>query len=387
MCIRDSLAAVHGLQSPTDVLVSAGALCDVPGPDGLTALQLAVLRGSASAVRELLGADPAPAVDVVGNERSGRTALHLALHSHRLDIAALLVQHGASTEAEDTQGHTACDYGELGKTICTRDWEAAPWKEGVDPSWVGWTSRRVGCGNHSEELGWDSTVLEEWDSDQCTIATVEAADMTKERFSTDLLEGAIPFMIRGAAANATALWKWSKEHLESSVSARLHAVPMSGATAPTGSQQMSVPRFIDRHWGGGDRPLHLSVPVNISTTGWVLSETLVVREDWMSAEPGETKLVLGPRASGSPMRWEALHTNHMLAAGRKRWGFLSPEQAVWSNLHPMDAPEQHDLRAMQQHCVQVPGDVLFVPPGWGVTSLHVQDSVSVFQEFKPMIRG
>ncbi|MCY4076832.1 MAG: ankyrin repeat domain-containing protein [Acidobacteria bacterium] len=87
-------AVLAGDPEVVGVLLAAGANVDDAGPDGVTALMLALTKHRTSVARLLIerGADPRPA-------EAGYTALHLAAATGQLAIAEMLLARGADPDA------------------------------------------------------------------------------------------------------------------------------------------------------------------------------------------------------------------------------------------------------------------------------------------------
>merc|ERR1712070_788918 len=102
-----------------------------------------------------------PSLDIP-TQIGGRTALQLAVLHHRLDIASMLLEAGAQTDAQDIEGKTVCEYGESGKEICDRDWKSEPFDVKTESKWQGWSSRHLGCSaNIGQDLGWANQTLQQ----------------------------------------------------------------------------------------------------------------------------------------------------------------------------------------------------------------------------------
>jgi len=92
---------------------------------------------------------------------------------------------------------------------------------------------------------------------------------------------------------------------------------------------------------------------------------------------------VGFRGAGAPM-----HTHHAALnasfAGRKRWFLSPPEVASWS-LDPVAVTEMKSQKdsGFLLEFEQEPGDLLFVPEGWGHATLLQSYAVGVAQEFVP----
>ncbi|KAI9149888.1 Ankyrin-3 [Paramyrothecium foliicola] len=78
--------------------------------DGQTALHLSALAGNVDFIKGLLREDNLD-IDAMDNDRS--TALHYAVKNKSTKIVSLLLQNGARTDIQDTDGLTAKDYAEM----------------------------------------------------------------------------------------------------------------------------------------------------------------------------------------------------------------------------------------------------------------------------------
>lgn len=120
--------------------------------------------------------------------------------------------------------------------------------------------------------------------------------------------------------------------------------------------------------------------------------------------PPHRWLVLGPRRSGSGCHVDPLATGawNALLQGRKRWALLPPgtprpaarprappggdgEPAGWFAGHWGAVRAAHRAGAWPHgaplECVQTPGDVVFVPPGWWHAVLNLDHTVAVTHNY------
>lgn len=103
-------------------------------------------------------------------------------------------------------------------------------------------------------------------------------------------------------------------------------------------------------------------------------------------------LHLGPAVAGFPMTTVRDHRYDTLVYGRKFWA-LSPARHAMLSKRPIAAwlasPEYRSIRSEGQslHCVQEPGDILFVPSGWSAGSLNLEESIGVVTNIASTVPG
>ena len=95
--------------------------------------------------------------------------------------------------------------------------------------------------------------------------------------------------------------------------------------------------------------------------------------------------------SGNPFHMHSDALN-MVVAGRKRWYWVTPREAMWTRRHIQEYTGDNkgrpwkDFAALQPNasgddemsqlmeCVQRPGDVMYIAGGWGHTSMFIDDN-------------
>lgn len=93
------------------------------------------------------------------------------------------------------------------------------------------------------------------------------------------------------------------------------------------------------------------------------------------------QLAAGGRGSGSPAHFHDDAFN-ILLAGRKRWWLWPPSEAAMSREHPSRLAARGGACGARE-LVQEPGDVLYVPNGWGHAVLNLADyNLCVAVEFE-----
>ena len=108
-----------------------------------------------------------------------------------------------------------------------------------------------------------------------------------------------------------------------------------------------------------------------------------------------TRLTPSVRTQGAS--WYSLHQNSLntLAHGRKRWFLTPPSQAFFSTqssaewlrgLNETTIGRKREAGALFE-CVQQPGDVLFLPLGWGHATFNEKLSLGISVEFDFCVCG
>jgi ankyrin repeat protein len=103
------IAVQKGNTAAVQTLLDHGASTTAGLHDGENALMVAVKEGHADVVKLLLryrNSNKQPVVAVNAKNVEGRTALHMAACTDRVNVAALLLQHGAAVNARNDRGLT-----------------------------------------------------------------------------------------------------------------------------------------------------------------------------------------------------------------------------------------------------------------------------------------
>jgi histone arginine demethylase JMJD6 len=106
------------------------------------------------------------------------------------------------------------------------------------------------------------------------------------------------------------------------------------------------------------------------------------------APPGLSQLILGPSRSGSALHFHPAAVN-FLVLGLKAWALLPPALAGFADMHAeawwrgqlpgLQAAHGGEGGALLQ-ALQGPGDMLFVPAGWGHAVINLADSAAAAYE-------
>ena len=93
------------------------------------------------------------------------------------------------------------------------------------------------------------------------------------------------------------------------------------------------------------------------------------------------QFIMGPEASGAPMHFHVEAFNAAIV-GRKRWFLVPPAKNFWSR-KPAAAWFADNYKAVRKpvfECVQGPGDIMYVPEGYGHAVLNLEETVAVAAE-------
>lgn len=97
---------------------------------------------------------------------------------------------------------------------------------------------------------------------------------------------------------------------------------------------------------------------------------------------------LGPPGSGTPFHSHT-HAASALIHGRKEWYLTPPTELLTSRVHPREWSQQVlpflNETAAPLHCVQRPGDVLYIPDYWSHSVLNLEDTVAVSTTMRPAL--
>ena len=91
------------------------------------------------------------------------------------------------------------------------------------------------------------------------------------------------------------------------------------------------------------------------------------------------QLIIGPKASGSPPHFHN-HALNALVYGAKKWYMWPPREAHFIFGHVGTWAKNRTGDYLE--CVQMPGDVVYVPQNWGHAVINEAPSIAVAFEFK-----
>ena len=93
--------------------------------------------------------------------------------------------------------------------------------------------------------------------------------------------------------------------------------------------------------------------------------------------------LIGPRGSGSPPHFHRDAVNG-LVYGIKHWYLWPPNEAFFSIQHIQDWIYQYSHYGNYSNaveCIQLPGDVLYIPDNWGHAVINEEHSIGFAYEF------
>lgn len=93
------------------------------------------------------------------------------------------------------------------------------------------------------------------------------------------------------------------------------------------------------------------------------------------------QIIMGPEASGAPMHFHVEAFNAALV-GRKRWFLVPPANNFWSRKPAATwfADNYSSAPKPMFECVQGPGDIIYIPEGYGHAVLNLEETVAVASE-------
>ena len=94
-------------------------------------------------------------------------------------------------------------------------------------------------------------------------------------------------------------------------------------------------------------------------------------------------MYIGPKGSGSPPHFHR-DTVNGLVYGIKHWYLWPPAKAFFSILHIQDWINQYSYYGNYSdavECIQLPGDVLYIPDNWGHAVINEEHSIGFAYEF------
>ncbi|CAK9077983.1 Bifunctional arginine demethylase and lysyl-hydroxylase psr-1 (Phosphatidylserine receptor 1) [Durusdinium trenchii] len=315
----------------------------------------------------------------------GRTALHHAASSGDVQVIELLLKAGAEKGTKDQQGRSPAHLA----AVYRHKNAAALLAEGAD----------TGCDayGHSVESILDSQALKE-------VPEVSAEDISMESdFIASYVSLNRPVLIKGGAMHLEAMsWSDYRHLLMDMGSEVVQAAPVPysknmgllGAMEAPLSELLSSPKI----WrseeadekAASEPPSYVFDASVLRRRRDLVKKASALTTSFMERHCSHVRVPqfgVGFRGAGAPM-----HTHHAALnasfAGRKRWLLCPPEAASW-DLEPVCSWWQSDRYQRQRESglllefQQEPGDLLFVPEGWGHATILESYAVGVAQEFVP----
>lgn len=97
---------------------------------------------------------------------------------------------------------------------------------------------------------------------------------------------------------------------------------------------------------------------------------------------------LGAIGTGAPIHFHT-HAYNLLMYGKKRWVVSPPRHAAYSKQHITTWMQSNPLPAdkaatARYECIQLPGDIVYVPDSWAHGVLNLAESVGFAMEFEAL---
>lgn len=316
----------------------------------------------------------------------GRTALHHAAASGDARIVEMLLEAGAEPDVKDLHGRTAAHVAAAQRFPLV--------------------AQQLSGGSGKDAFGHSVQNILRLHA-ETEVATVEAENFS---FDSDFIPSYVavnrPLLIKGGAMHLEAM-SWSDyRHLLADLGNEVvQAAPvpysknmgLSGGTEAPLAQLLSSPKV----WRSEEPPAGVLEP-SASAPSYIFDASVLRRRRdvvkratvlgtaYMERHMSHVRVPqfgVGFRGAGAPM-----HTHHAALnasfAGKKRWFLCPPEVASWS-LDPVSGWRETDRFKSQRDAglllelEQEPGDLLFVPEGWGHVTILESYAVGVAQEFVP----
>jgi hypothetical protein len=231
----------------------------------------------------------------------------------------------------------------------------------------------------------------------CDLDTVIRDTNATEALFEEHLFSRRPLLIRGEGLDHVLRRRWARDVFV----VKHGAEEVTVGEIPYGGdygfqvQQMSMAEYVRVVEGISSAASNSGVPPYLFTTHEDLpsvaaemkpSRAVMRRLSFASKRPTiiAQQFYLGPPGSGAPMHIHNDAANYLIY-GRKRWFLSPPGDAEWSVQPASEFRDSLAGLASDQHapieCVQQAGDMLYVPKGWGHSTINIEASVGVAYEF------
>lgn len=382
------LAARSGATAVVKLLVQHGALLEARNRYGSTPLTVAAAAGHASTCRALLGA---------GAQRDARNANGRTAQWYAQSVG------GAMDPADAVKLFGACPVQSRPPTETHRR-EASALADG------GWGT----SDNQSALLAVDVDI--------CDIDRHQESKLTATTFEADYLRASRPVLVTDAALAMAASTTWSRSRFLDRVRGQMFGpqkLPVRkgallGEARSKAGGAILTDYLAEVDHGMHKKPLAWNNPHN--ATLWRLLEAdlswppsmLIPTVQRPDAGSGSFGLFMGSQGSGISMHHHKAAWNALLF-GRKLWVLTPPGESKFHrtelaadsfsatgegwlaeatrralDITHANASVPHgssSARGRRLYCVQRAGDVLFVPAGWGHSTLNLQESIGVANFF------
>ena len=236
--------------------------------------------------------------------------------------------------------------------------------------------------------------LETYPPGRCGVDTVIMDANATQAVFEEHLYSRWPILIRNECSKHLLRNKWSRGQFLSKYGSQdvtVGRIPYGGLYGQE-MRTMSMAQYVEyvvddvsaapRNYGSAPPYLFFA------DAPWLEADTApsptVLRRLSFHGQPPEIQshqFYLGPPETGAPVHFHNDAANYLMY-GRKRWFLYPPGDAEWS-LQP--ASEFMHSVALEQgapiECVQHSGDMLYVPKGWGHSTINIEASIGVAYEF------
>eukprot|EP00300_Choanocystis_sp_HF-7_P016618 c19467_g1_i3.p1 GENE.c19467_g1_i3~~c19467_g1_i3.p1 ORF type:complete len:600 (+),score=70.84 c19467_g1_i3:333-2132(+) len=337
-----------------------------------TLLHVAALSGDSVAIKYLVDTFGADALEIDLKDIDGSTALDLARSMSHVNSQRQLILAGAKLSELGCGENTCADVVDAYPDVSRRT-ARSEMGQTIDSAWG----------------EWDQSVVEELDINFCDFEILENID--EDTFFKKYFLTRTPVVIRDPKIMSWPAFKeWNRAKWKSTIPNtvfRVYEKPLGGKPR---SFNMTLGDYLDymERVGGIEK-----IPFWMHDTAWPASVremfksqvddiSLVTKTCKRSQPPpniSNFQFMVAPRYSGSPPHFHFTAAN-VLIHGRKRWFLFPPGRSFYSTRQPYDwiqtdYPELVQANKAPFECIQVPGDLLYVPEGWTHSTISVKDTI------------
>lgn len=314
------------------------------------------------------------------SDEQQRTALHYAADLEDGVVVEMLLGSGADARTTDT-------FGRLPAHLAAIRGNQSLANHLLDVAGAGASEMRDQFGNTVSELMKSSSNKRQNDIDR-------HKGLSWLSFFRDFVSAGRPVLIEGGADDIPARSRWTDPKiLEGILGADTTLACGLIPYAPDGTQT-NLSKFVSSESSGSarrgkPRPYVFDVSLGRRKPE-VLGDVEIMAKNVLDeyvAYVRQPQFGIGFESAGAPM-----HTHHAalnaLFVGSKRWVLAPPELSFWTFVPSAEWAESGQLEQLRLQpgvleFVQKPGDLVFVPKGWGHATFVEEYSVGIGQEFIP----